>query len=173
MISMRLPAWGLLALPALSTAQTTVVSILDLGGYGPFLASVAAADAEATTYKLTCPSANGCGYGARPPDITVVAGPSTAAQTVVVDASTRFSTQACAVTASAATQSVTCTKIGKSGTSSFTFLDQYASLTSVPLTVTAGAEKLSGGAGPTTPASGAFSLLWTLRIERLGGRLTW
>jgi len=172
-ISVQLPAWSLLALPALSTAQTTVVNILDLGLYKPFLASVVAADAEATTYKLACPSANGCGYGPRPPEITAVAGPSTAVEIVIVDANTRFSTLGCAVTTRAPTQNVICKRIGRSGTSSFTYLaDQYAGLTSVPLTVTAGAEKLSGGGGPTTPANGGLCLLRFRRAERLGGRLT-
>lgn len=143
----------------MAAISTTVVTILDLGGYNPYRASVIGVDSTATTYTLACPpTGNGCGYGAKSPDITVVAGPSTAAQTVIVDSLTQFSTLACHVSAS--TQIVgRCSRVGVDRTS-FTFEDRFQSITLVAVTVTAGAEKLSQDAGQTT-ATSADGEFWT------------
>jgi len=135
-------------------------------------ASVITADATATTYKLGCPPSDPstCGYASGVPTVTVVGGPSTAAQTLIIDSLGLSLTANCKLTAAAAGQ---CVFSDKSGALSEKRTADAQATDFGPVVVTAGLEKLaqatatgSGGtaSGPTpkeTKASGGSRLYVT------------
>ncbi|KAK3322940.1 hypothetical protein B0H66DRAFT_620933 [Apodospora peruviana] len=164
---------GTALLPASSSAQlnlprpraaadaepsTTVVTLFLYTYDERLAASVVRADETATTYSLGCPPSDPgpeicLDYGHGIPTITIVGGPSTAAETLVGGPDGPTLRINCDVTATAPSYGGRCNRVDRSGALSFsTDFDiatavEFASF--YPITVTAGLEKLAISAATT------------------------
>ncbi|KXX76741.1 hypothetical protein MMYC01_206865 [Madurella mycetomatis] len=136
-----------LLLPAF--AQESIVVTLFVYSWDEGLAaSVISADPTATTYSIGCPSGQGStclGYGNGIPTITIVGGPSTAVQTLVVEEGEATIVVTCQLTATSP-YGGPCVRTDRSGmfsqTTSFG-ADANSNLARFePITVTGGLEKL-------------------------------
>ena len=143
--------------------MSTTVTLFQYSWDSGLVGSVVSADASATTYSLGCPSGQGTtcfGYRGGIPTVTVVGGPSTAAQTLVVEEGGATVVVTCKLTATAPYGGA-CARTDRSGGLSFaTNFDPAVATefaTFVPVVVTGGLEKLqSAGAtgGGTTTGTG-------------------
>ncbi|KAL2121665.1 hypothetical protein VTJ04DRAFT_5692 [Mycothermus thermophilus] len=164
---LSLPILGLFALPAIAQTQTTpaqttptemVVTMLNFG-WNPeeLVGSVIAANPTATTYSIKCPGEQDtcAGFDGPPPDITVVAGPSTAAETrtvtgIDVDGKPIVASHVitCTLTATAPANGPCEYSYWAKGTAtgtSFDLAQESRWMTVGPATVTGGFEKLESG----------------------------
>jgi len=148
--------------------MTTTVTLLEYSWDTRLVGSVIAADATATTYSIGCPSSQGQGttcfdYKSGVPAITVVGGPSTAAQTLAIKDIDLTVVVTCKLTATAP-YGGSCERTDRSGSLTFkTSFDPTAKTefaTFAPVVVTGGLEKLeqpgptgSGSAASGTPTS--------------------
>ncbi|KAH7371400.1 hypothetical protein BKA66DRAFT_572893 [Pyrenochaeta sp. MPI-SDFR-AT-0127] len=140
------------SLLGLATAQTTTLTLRFLGyDEQAIAASVVSANADATTFQLNCvQSASACGLF---PKHTLVTGPSTYNMDMS-DPNTDFTaTQDCLIAASSAVCKETAggSEANFPGSSTETY--EASQIGSLPVTVTAGVEKLSGSAGVTATGS--------------------
>lgn len=142
----------LASLLGLATAQTTTLTIPFLGYDSQSIAaSVVSANADATTFQLHCvESASACGLF---PQQTLVTGPSTYNMDMS-DPNTDFTaTQDCVIAASSAVCKETAggSEANFPGSSTETY--EASDIGSLPVTVTAGVEKLTAGASVTATGS--------------------
>lgn len=141
--------------------MSTTVTLFEYSYNEGLVGSVVNADATATTYSLGCPAGQGTtcfGYGKGVPTITVVGGPSTAAQTIMADDLTGIVT--CKLTATASPYGGACARTDRSGDLTFSTTFNPASqtlfATFIPIVVTGGLEKLQAGqtGGSAAPTGG-------------------
>lgn len=157
-------------LPALALAQSTTTVSLWVAGADQqsLVASVVAVDATATTYMVTCPSSvssDDCGF---PSPVALTEGANFYAATLTVtedDASVAVA-ERCTKTGSSAVCTDIYTAVGSASAGTVTALTTLTStsistldpseITSMPVVVTAGAEKLNAvSSGASSAASSA------------------
>lgn len=160
-------------LPALALAQSTTTVSLWVNGADQqsLVASVVAVDATATTYMVTCPSSvssDDCGF---PSPVALTEGANFYAATLTVtedDASVAVA-ERCTKTGSSAVCTDIYTAVGSASAGTVTALTTLTStsistldsseITSMPVVVTAGAEKLNAvSSGASSAASSAAAV---------------
>lgn len=146
---------------SLTMAQTTTLTLPFLGyDDTPIVASIVGANSAATTLQLACPDgtdASDCGLF---PYQTLTYGPSTYKMDMSAPGDGFTMTQDCSIADSSAVckESAGGSEANFPGSSTETYAgDEDMALTSLPVTVTKGAEKLTASAAATPTGSGSVA----------------
>lgn len=163
--------------PPTSAPKPAVVTLVEYSYDTRLLASVVTAQPSATTYSLGCPASEGTtcfGYGNGIPTVTVIAGPSTAAQTLSIEELDLTIQINCQLTATSPFGGPCVKKVRSGSLSDTTSFDAVGTMwaTFVGITVTGGLEKLTGGGTATSTEAPSATSVGSSLSHHVGSSIT-